>query len=591
MRRRHRTSRVYLFAIGVVLLGGATAWAGERPNLGYRDVCPVEADGHRKCDVKIRTDANGKIAFDSSSPNGGYAPADLQSAYALDPAAGAGKIVALFGGDADYTNGESDLAVYRSQYGLPPCTSANGCFIKIDENGGTDYPPAGTDETEQSLDIEMASAACPACKIMLIEGGDMNVALATAIARGVSAFSFSVLFGFNGATASECQSLGFNDTMTSGILVSGALGDTAYPGARDYIPATCQGALAVGGTTLNRATNARGWTETTWSKTGSGCSPYVAKPPWQTDTGCGMRMEADVAAVADPGTGVSVYNTQGQSGWGVFGGTSAASPLVAASLTSLGIANGHFTPAWVWQNSQNFFDVTTGDNGDCGDAGVPSYFCTAGTGYDGPTGWGTLNGNLLRSALPPGLDAGVSGACPMPTGSYSKTCTDCVSGVRDIGCALACESCTKIDGTQNPGPVLALPCSADIENADGVLHCDGVEVADAGTGAGASQIDAGGTSTGGIDASIPPPIFDSGAAVAVEAGEFVLDGGEGNGESTGAPSSASSAGCGCTNARTGESHLPVALGGTIALAFGARRRRARRGHRETKRVDVGDHDQ
>ncbi len=587
-RGARRWSSFLALLVGGAAIAGpaAPAWAsGEEPKLGYRDVCPFE-DGHRRCDIKMRTDEEGAIKYDSS-PVGGYAPADLESAYGLTPTDGAGKIVALYGGNSDYTNGESDLGVYRAQYGLPPCTASNGCFIRIDEHGGTNYPAAGTDETEQSLDIEMASASCPACKIMLIEGPDMDIALATAVSRGGSAFCFSVLLGVGGATGTECQNLGFNSL--SGILVSGALGDTAYPGARDFIPATCQGALAVGGTTLDKATNARGWTETTWSGTGSGCSPYVAKPAWQTDTGCAMRMEGDIAAVADPNTGMSVYNTQGGGGWGVVGGTSAASPLVAGSLTSLGIANGHFSPAWVRKNAENFFDITTGNNGTC--AGSPSYFCTAGTGFDGPTGWGTINGNLLKSALPPGVTIDAGAACAQPTGSYSATCTDCVTGIRDIGCALACESCTKIDGSQNPGPVVALPCGGDISNQNGSLECSATGVADAGADSGGGS-DAGGAEgndgggaarDAGQDASsVRPPSLEGGIVLASEGGagadggqvELADDGGLGD------ASPPASSGCGCATAgradtRTGPHPLAIAIGAAFVLAFRRRPQRRR----------------
>ncbi len=340
-------------------------------------------------------------------------------------------------------------------------------------------------------------------------------------------------------------------------------------------PRRAERALAVGGTTLNKASNPRGWTETTWSGTGSGCSPYVAKPSWQTDTGCSMRMEGDVAAVADPGTGMSVYNTQGGGGWGIVGGTSAASPIVAGSLTSLGIANGHFTPAWVWQNGENFFDITTGNNGTC--TGSPSYFCTAGTGYDGPTGWGTPNGNLLKSALPPGSGVDGGATCATPTGSYSLSCTGCVVGIRTAGCELTCQSCGKIDGTQNPGPVLALPCAGQVENDNGVLECDGTPVADSGTPDAGVIVEAGTT-----DASVglPPPVHLDGGLVVAEGGEpsvvdaTIADDGSLEVEPSAPTGGASS--CACVAA--GAPEAPASLTGVIALGsvgagWGLRRRR------------------
>ena len=342
----------------------------------------------------------------------------------------------------------------------------------------------------------------------------------------------------------------------------------------------------MGGTTLNKASNARGWTETAWSGTGSGCSPYVAKPSWQTDTGCSMRMESDVAAVADPDTGMSVYNTQGGGGWGVVGGTSAASPLVAGSLTSLGIANGHFTPAWVWQNAENFFDITTGNNGTC--TGSPAHFCTAGTGYDGPTGWGTVNGSLLQSALPPGSNVDAGASCADPGGSYSLSCTDCVAGIRSTGCTLTCESCTKIDGTQNTGPILALPCAGagTVSNDDGALVCDAASVAEAGAEDGGEDGSTDGSQGGeaGNDGSTAPPPMDSGTESDDGGSELSMDAslsedGSTNGASASSAAS-SSGGCGCSSVGAGHvpSSIAFAVGGACIVGL-RRRRRVRRERR------------
>jgi hypothetical protein len=575
-------------AVGAAVAWSTPALAAESTAQRWThwvDLCPLEPDGHRHCDVKIVTDEQGNLVHADSGPVGGYGPADLESAYGLSPTAGAGKLVVLFGGGSDYPQAEQDLGVYRAQYGLPPCTTANGCFQKVDEHGGTSYPAAGTSEVEQALDMEMASAACPACKIMLIEGGDMDVALATVIAKGASAFSFSVLFGFGGATGSQCDSYGFNKD--TGLVITAALGDTKYPGARDFLPAACQGTLAVGGTTLSKASNGRGWSETTWSGTGSGCSPYVAKPAWQNDTGCSMRMEGDVAAVADPGTGMAVYTTLGASGWLVVGGTSAAAPLTAGALTNLGIANGHFTPAWIWQNAVDFYDISTGNNGPC-NAGDPAYYCTAGAGYDGPTGWGTPNGALLSTALPPGSATG--GTCAMPSGSFAQSCTGCVAQNRAAGCMLVCQACGKIDGTQNLGPTLGLPCAGDVENDDGVLRCiasadagapsDAGAPGDATTGAeaGAGTDGGKGADAGHADASAPG--HDGGTSGTGEGGA-VADGGGAVGDagawSNGAaPSPGGGSGCACSTAPRSSGATPLALGGAFLVLVAARLQRRRR---------------
>ncbi|MGW1809673.1 putative Ig domain-containing protein, partial [Streptomyces sp. NPDC002078] len=142
------------------------------------------------------------------------------------------------------------------------------------------------------------------------------------------------------------------------------------------------------------------WSESVWHTnstegTGSGCSAYDPKPSWQTDTGCAKRMEADVSAVADPATGVAVYDTYGGTGWAVYGGTSASSPIIASVYALAGTPGASDYPAkYPYSHTGNLYDVTSGNNGSCS----PSYFCTAGTGYDGPTGWGTPNGTAAFTA-------------------------------------------------------------------------------------------------------------------------------------------------------------------------------------------------
>jgi subtilase family serine protease len=155
---------------------------------------------------------------------------------------------------------------------------------------------------------------------------------------------------------------------------------------------------AVGGTSLNHASSSRGWTESAWSGSGSGCSAYEAKPAWQTDSGCARRTVADVSAVADPNTGVAVYdsncNIVGQilgqcfKGWGVVGGTSASAPIVAGVYGLAGNGGSVNYGSFPYGHTSSLFDVTSGSNGSCS----PAYLCTSGAGYDGPTGLGTPNG-------------------------------------------------------------------------------------------------------------------------------------------------------------------------------------------------------
>jgi subtilase family serine protease len=177
----------------------------------------------------------------------------------------------------------------------------------------------------------------------------------------------------------------------AGIAITVSSGDGGY-GVE--FPASSRYVTAVGGTSLNPDSTARGWSETAWSGAGSGCSQFFAKPSWQHDGGCSRRMVADVSAVADPVTGVAVYDSfayQGRSGWLVFGGTSVAAPLMASVYALAGNAAATAYPAsYPYGNPSALFDVTSGSNGTC--LLSPAYFCNAGTGYDGPTGLGTPNG-------------------------------------------------------------------------------------------------------------------------------------------------------------------------------------------------------
>ena len=170
-----------------------------------------------------------------------------------------------------------------------------------------------------------------------------------------------------------------------GIAITVSSGDNGY-GVE--FPAASQYVTAVGGTSLKKASGTRGWAETVWSGAGSGCSAYIGKPTWQHDSGCARRTVADVSAIADPNTGVAVYDSyayRGASGWMVFGGTSVAAPVIGA-VYALGGAN--VTAAQSLYSSSSFFDVTSGTNGSCGG----SYLCTGAVGFDGPTGLGTPNG-------------------------------------------------------------------------------------------------------------------------------------------------------------------------------------------------------
>ncbi|HEX7603032.1 MAG TPA: S53 family peptidase [Polyangiaceae bacterium] len=352
----------------------------------HAPVCPgPAAPGDARCHARLVVDAAGNP--DQTSGPSGYGPPDLQSAYALTAAAstgGAGKTIALV--DAyDYPNAEADLAVYRAQYGMPPCTKANGCFRKVNQDGlAGSLPRVDTGwSQEAALDLDMASAICPACSLLLVEARsssftNLAAAVDTAVALGADVVSNSYGGGeFSTETSVESH---YNHP---GVSITVSSGDGGF-GVE--FPAASRWVTAVGGTTLTTASGARGWRETAWSGAGSGCSAYVPKPAWQSDPDCARRTVADVSAVADPNTGVAVYWTQKRrGGWLVFGGTSVGAPLVGAAYALAGNGAG---PSYPYAHASSLFDVVEGSNGTCGG----SYLCTATAGYDGPTGLGTPNG-------------------------------------------------------------------------------------------------------------------------------------------------------------------------------------------------------
>ena len=338
----------------------------------------------------------------------GLTPANLVQAYAI-PAGGAGVTVAIV--DAmDNPNAERDLNVYRSTFHLPPCTTANGCFRKVNQNGAASpLPSVDVDWAgEISLDLDMVSAACPACKILLVEAEtslmvDLGAAVTTAVAMGVNIISMS--FGGD----EDAEVLGEDAAFFShaGITYVASSGDNGYG---SQYPATGAHVLAVGGTTLVPASGSRGWSESAWAGSGSGCSKYVAKPSWQTDA-CTKRVEADVSAVADPDTGVAVYDAFGgdpSAPWMIIGGTSAATPIVAGIIAATGRAG--IDASWFYAHPGVTWDVTDGSNGSCS----PAILCEAGVGWDGPTGLGSPNGAAIVSGLP-------TTVAPAPPAGCAKT--------------------------------------------------------------------------------------------------------------------------------------------------------------------------
>jgi hypothetical protein len=344
-------------------------------------------------------------------------PAYLQQAYDLaylSQTAGISATIAVVTA-YDTPNAEADLATYRSEFGIPQCTTGNGCFKKVDQAGGTNYPTSTSAswEIETSLDLDAVSALCPNCHIVLVEANsngmaDLAAAQQEAPLQGASVISDS--WAFELTQPRVFTSLG--PWTFPGITTVAASGDGGYLGSgTDYYPSALRDVVAAGGTTLVPAStsgiaSARGFGESAWSGGGSGCAWRVTKPAWQTDNGCTGRAYNDLSADGDPLTGMQVYDSD-DGGWVVVGGTSESAPLIAAYYALIGSAAQG--ASWAYANAAHLNDPTSGSNGSCSPS--ISYICNAGTGYDGPTGVGSISGAVMSGA--PGIGG------PGPDNSYA----------------------------------------------------------------------------------------------------------------------------------------------------------------------------
>jgi subtilase family serine protease len=379
-------------ALGAVLaclaLSASASAAPQRP------VCPGPlASGSASCHAHVIT--NGKGTPQVTPAPAGYGPAQLRGAYALPGAAPVPQTIAIV--DAyDHPSIAGDLNTYSSQYGLPLCNGANPCFQKVNQSGSASgpFPKANSGwALEIAMDVEVAHAICPNCKILLVEANSNSLSnLAAAVRTAAKLGATEISNSYGGSEFSSEMSEAYGGAYTQpGIAVTASSGDNGY-GSFGF-PASHPGVITVGGTTLTvGAGNVYGG-ETAWSGAGSGCSLYVAAPSWQSFlSACdGKRGTADVAAVADPNTGAAVYDSvryQGRSGWFKVGGTSLSAPLVAgvyalagglpAGTTGASGLYGHLGDSAV------LHDVTGGSNGSCS-----TIMCKGGAGYDGPTGVGT----------------------------------------------------------------------------------------------------------------------------------------------------------------------------------------------------------
>jgi subtilase family serine protease len=348
-------------------------------------------NGAIHCFVQAQAESSQIKSF--ATPQG-FGPADLKAAYHVKNITANNQTVAVV--DAyDYPNAESDLAAYRSQFGLPPCTIANGCFKRVNQTGqASNFPgpaPAGDDWTvEAALDLDMASAACPSCKIVLVEAQDDQGDGLYLANDGAAKVGATVVSNSWGGVEQGTETTLESHFTHAGVGYFASTGDSGFDngGQGPQYPATSANVTAVGGTTLVATSNTRGFSEKAWVDGGANCSTTIPAPSFQPAISqCAGRYNSDVSAVADPNTGVAVFNKD-NGGFIVVGGTSASSPFVAGTMALYGL--GDVGPGFFYSHLADFYDVHIGKDGTCG-----NILCKAQVGWDGPTGAGTPNGRRL----------------------------------------------------------------------------------------------------------------------------------------------------------------------------------------------------
>jgi subtilase family serine protease len=330
---------------------------------------------------------NGMVPNNTPS---GWEPADLQARYNTPSSTGGKGVIVAIVDAYDNPDIASDLATYRSQFGL-----GKPKFTKFNQYGQTSGFPSGSSGwgTEEDLDVDMVSAVCPKCTIYLIEAngadtGDLETAEATAVTLGAHIISNSwICYGSSCGTSESSFD-------SPNVLYLAASGDFAYD--ENGPPEWFGSVVSVGGTQLAKSGST--YSESAWSDAGGGCSNNgsgvgQSKPKWQHDGGCTYRTDSDVSSEAGCAPGVAEYDTYGGPGWFQECGTSAASPLNAGVFALAGNASKLDAAKNFWTQKKKKYkrdlhDITTGSDGSCDG----SYLCTAVKGYDGPTGWGSPNG-------------------------------------------------------------------------------------------------------------------------------------------------------------------------------------------------------
>lgn len=459
--------------------------------VGYSDPCPAPAAGTAGCAdlVGPKSSTTPRAARAGAATTAtwlGYGPADLQAAYNLPSTASGSLVTVAVVTPYHDPDAASDLAAYRSNYGLAPCTVADGCFAQVNQTGSTtSAPPENpTFTTATSVSLDMISATCPNCHLLLVEATstdliDLGTAEDEAVTLGANVID-------NPWTIAEA-SLGSTETSYDqyfnhpGVAITAPAGDSGY--GVNY-PAASQYVTAVGGTTLSPdSSSPTGYDEAAWDDTGSGCSAYEAKPSWQTDDDCGQRMLNDVAAPADPLYPVAYYDTPTGGGASTSGGTDVSAAIVAGIYGLAGVpAAGTYPASYPYLhpggayttpgNAYPYADGLTGISGGYADGTCAiAYWCQPGVGYSGPVGLGSPATALAFSG-----SGGATGAVYNGLGNF---CLDDPGGSTTNGTQVqifTCNTNSDQDWTVEP--------NGTIQFSSG--HC--LDVLNAGTTAGTAVV-------------------------------------------------------------------------------------------------------
>lgn len=378
-----------LAGLGVLRTDRAVADSAPLPTSATpRAACAAVPAGKVRCLAEYRTSPSGRRNHLPQVIQT-LGPSAIASAYGLRGGA-VGVTVAIVGAFSN-PNLEKDLAVYRHQAGLAPCTSRNHCLRIVNQRGAAGPLPQADPDwgLEAALDVDAVSAACPACKILVVEADDNDaVSLATAVNTAVRLKAAVVSNSYGGPEYTGVRGLAARYYRHPGVPIVASSGDDGFQPAA--FPASASTVISVGGTSLTRTPhNTRGWSESAWESGGSGCSAWFTKPTYQSRrlTHCPMRTSTDLSAVGDPYSNFVVYDTFGTpSDWLLVGGTSLSAPLVAGMIARAGHSKSYgASAARIYLHRSWFHDIRSGSNGYCGG----DYLCTATKGYDAPTGVGT----------------------------------------------------------------------------------------------------------------------------------------------------------------------------------------------------------